>query len=112
MTAENTLPLSTTRLRYVLMPWIALAVVHAFWMCIDWRMRVPGFPQQGGISEGATTVFQIGSLVAFAAAAYLLAPFMGVVTRILFTIAELIVAIGLLGYAWVHYIVGNGIDTL
>ena len=112
MTAEKTLPLSMMSLQYFVIPWIGLALVHAIWMCIDWRLRVSGFPQKGGLPEGATTVFQIGSLVAFAATVYYFASFMGIVTHILFAVAELIVAACLLLYAWILYALGHSIDTL
>ncbi len=107
-TSEN-----STTWRFGLAAWIGIPLLHLVWIMIDWNLRDPERPVLGGVPAVATTAFQWISLTVFCVlVAASTAGFRSKLLRVLITIAATGVAgLGMI-FAWLSYVIGEGIDTL
>lgn len=105
---------STTRYGlYGLLAFLGLPISHALWMALDWALRDPNSPAMGGISQNLTSGFQVGSLAIFTVLVFLsLGRIEMIFLRLFLSSLCTALAFVTLVFAWLYYIVGNGIDTL
>jgi hypothetical protein len=96
--------------------WVAFAVFHAALMGLDWRLRDHRAriqPMPGGLPDWFSAPLLILSFVAFGAALYCALPSNWPTwKKSLLTVLQIAIALPLLAWAELNYVVSNGIDTL
>jgi hypothetical protein len=91
---------------------LAFPLAHALCMAIDWRLR-PANPMVGGIPDAILTAFQWGSVgLLFVALCLAMPRSWAIWIRALLALVQTIPAFFLMVFAWLYYVLSNGIDTL
>jgi hypothetical protein len=93
--------------------WLGVPLLHMVWMMIDWNLRDPKSPMSGGIPDSATTAFQLMSLALFCLLTFAsTVKIHSLVGRLGIVVAATGIAAVVMIFGWLHYVIGNGIDTL
>ena len=110
----NTAKKSTLGL--LLLSWLIFVIFHAVLMFIDWNLRDHdsiGQPMPGGIPVHINTILSWCSLAAFGGLTLFYLPrSWSIGVKIPLSLILTAVAFAVTIYAWLIYVINNGIDTL
>ncbi|MEZ0273453.1 MAG: hypothetical protein ACAH88_01000 [Roseimicrobium sp.] len=82
-------------------------------MIIDWNLRDPATPRQGGLPEALLYGFQWTSLMIFLVAVYrMLPPGWHFLFRILLALVATGAAMVVMVFCWLSYVINFGIDSI